>query len=111
MTQRIYATQLDSKLPSHFDIDLADPVALVFGNEHLGVSNEAITEADGAICIPQVGMVASLNISVACAVVLYEAYRQRDALQMYDQRPSTYVQDYNRLLEDYLGDDAEDFKI
>jgi tRNA (guanosine-2'-O-)-methyltransferase len=67
-----------------FDWDLSAPVALVFGNEMRGVSEEAATLADGAIEIPMVGMVQSLNVSVACAVCLYEAYRQRAAAGLYD---------------------------
>lgn len=60
-----------------FDADLTQPVALVFGNEMRGLSDRAIGEADETIEIPMMGMVESLNISVACAVVLYEALRQR----------------------------------
>ena len=50
---------------------------MIFGNEHSGVSEEIITMADGNFIIPQVGIIKSLNISVACAVTLYEAYRQK----------------------------------
>jgi tRNA (guanosine-2'-O-)-methyltransferase len=50
---------------------------LVFGNEHSGVSEEIIKLADGNFIIPQVGIIRSLNISVACAVSLYEAFRQK----------------------------------
>ena len=42
-----------------------------------GVSDEASELADGRPVIPMMGMVDSLNVSVACAVVLYEALRQR----------------------------------
>ena len=107
---RIYATHLDPSLPAHFDIDLASPLALVFGNEHAGVSAEARANSDGALCIPQVGMVDSLNISVACAVVLYEANRQRKALNMYAENQTGSDEAYNRLLDDYLGDDADAHK-
>ena len=61
-----------------------EKVALVFGNEHSGVSQEALELSDGNILIPQVGMIQSLNISVACAVTLFEAYRQRMKNGMYD---------------------------
>jgi tRNA (guanosine-2'-O-)-methyltransferase len=62
-----------------YDCDLRVPVALVLGNEMRGVSDEARDGADGAIQIPMAGMVESLNVSVACAVCLYEAFRQRAA--------------------------------
>ena len=55
-----------------------NPIALVFGNEHSGVSEEIRAMADGNFVIPQVGIIQSLNISVACAVTLYEAFRQKE---------------------------------
>jgi tRNA (guanosine-2'-O-)-methyltransferase len=73
----IYATHLGKKSRSLHDLDLTGKVALVFGNEHRGVSEEAARLADGNFQIPQVGMIQSLNVSVACAVSLYEAFRQR----------------------------------
>jgi len=51
---------------------------LVFGNEKDGISQTALELADANFIIPQVGMIQSLNISVACAVSLYEVYRQRE---------------------------------
>jgi len=73
----IYATRLDDRAQSLYDLDLTRKVAFVFGNEHRGVSDEAAHEADGVIRIPMLGMIQSLNVSVACAIVLYEALRQR----------------------------------
>ena len=67
-----------------YDWDLRQPVAIVLGNELRGVSAEARARADGAIQIPMAGMVESLNVSVACAVCLYEAFRQRSAAGDYD---------------------------
>jgi tRNA (guanosine-2'-O-)-methyltransferase len=84
---RIYATDLSSRAESLFTIDMRGPVALVFGNEKRGVSREASDLADGNLLIPMVGLIQSLNISVACAVTLYEAMRQRTEAGMYD-RPS-----------------------
>jgi tRNA (guanosine-2'-O-)-methyltransferase len=74
---RIYATRLDKTAESLYDVDLAKKVAIVFGNEHRGVSEEAASLADGMIQIPMFGMIQSLNVSVACAIILYEALRQR----------------------------------
>lgn len=67
-----------------YAMDLAKSIALVFGNEKDGVSEEMKKSVDGFFKIPQVGIIESLNISVACAVTLYEAFRQRDAQKLYD---------------------------
>ncbi len=74
---KIYATHLVTEGMSLYDLDLTQKVALVFGNEHRGLSDEAAAKADCNFVIPMVGMIQSLNISVACAVCLYEALRQR----------------------------------
>jgi tRNA (guanosine-2'-O-)-methyltransferase len=81
--KKIYTTHLSSDAVSLHELDLTETVALVFGNEHSGVSEEIITMADGNFIIPQVGIIKSLNISVACAVTLYEAYRQKNAAGHY----------------------------
>ncbi len=81
---RIYASQLDPGAVSLYDLELTQPVALVFGNEHRGVSEEAASCADGTFQIPMMGMIQSLNVSVACAVSLYEAMRQRTARGSYN---------------------------
>ena len=67
------------------ELDLTEPVALVFGNEHSGVSEEIIKLADTNFKIPQVGIIRSLNISVACAITLYEAYRQKKISGHYEK--------------------------
>lgn len=81
---KIYTTHLSSDAVSLYDMNLTESVALVFGNEHYGVSEELRAVADGNFIIPQVGIITSLNISVACAVTIYEAYRQRSAAGMYN---------------------------
>lgn len=73
----ILTTHLSSDAVSLHSIDMTQSIALVFGNEHSGVSDEIRALADGNFIIPQVGIIRSLNISVACAVTLYEAYRQK----------------------------------
>ena len=75
--EKILTTHLSSGSVSLYEADLTTKVALVFGNEHSGVSEEVRSLADGNFIIPQVGMIRSLNISVACAVSLYEAFRQK----------------------------------
>jgi tRNA (guanosine-2'-O-)-methyltransferase len=81
----ILTTHLSSDAANLYTLDLTRPVALVFGNEHSGVSEKIRQLADGNFIIPQAGMIRSLNISVACAVTLYEAYRQKLAAGHYQQ--------------------------
>lgn len=81
---KIVATHLGEQSVSLYELDLTQSIALVFGNEHSGVSEEALSYCDGNFIIPQVGMVQSLNISVACAVSLYEAFRQRNEKRFYN---------------------------
>ena len=83
--KKIYTTHLSSDAVSLHELNLTEPVALVFGNEHSGVSEEIIAMADGNFIIPQVGIIKSLNISVACAVTLYEAFRQKNNAGHYNQ--------------------------
>ncbi len=82
---KILTTHLSSDAVNLYQIDLTQPVALVFGNEHSGVSGEIRNLADGNFIIPQAGIIRSLNISVACAVTLYEAYRQKTLAGHYDK--------------------------
>jgi tRNA (guanosine-2'-O-)-methyltransferase len=79
----IFATHLGKNSLSLYDLDLTKKVAIVFGNEHRGVSDEAAELADANFQIPMVGMIESLNVSVACAVTLYEAFRQRAEKGLY----------------------------
>ena len=83
--KRILTTHLSTDAVSLYEIDFTESIALVFGNEHSGVSEEIRELADGNFIIPQMGIIQSLNISVACAVTIYEAYRQKKAAGHYDQ--------------------------
>ena len=82
--KKIFTTHLSTDAVGLYELNLTEPVALVFGNEHSGVSDEIIAMADGNFIIPQVGIIKSLNISVACAVTLYEAFRQKNIAGHYD---------------------------
>jgi len=73
---RLYVTAANGSEPADL-ANLAEPVALVIGNEGSGVSPELATCADGAIAIPCPGPVESLNAAVATSILLYEASRQR----------------------------------
>jgi tRNA (guanosine-2'-O-)-methyltransferase len=82
---KIYTTHLSTDAVGLYELNLTEKVALVFGNEHDGCSEEIIALADGNFIIPQVGMIKSLNISVACAVSVYEAFRQKNTAGHYDK--------------------------
>lgn len=75
----VYVTALDAEARSLEQLSFAGPVALVFGNEHRGVSPEARALADLAYAIPMRGMVQSFNVSVAAAVSLWRAVERREA--------------------------------
>lgn len=66
------------------EVDFTLPTAVVLGEELLGHSAETLRLVDGVVSVPMMGMVESLNVSVAAAILLYEARRQREAAGMYD---------------------------
>lgn len=86
---RILTTHLGDGSVCLYELDFTHPIALVFGNERDGVSEEIRSLADGNFIIPQVGIIKSLNISVACAVTLYEAFRQKKNAGHFDLRKLT----------------------
>jgi tRNA (guanosine-2'-O-)-methyltransferase len=75
----IYATHLDERARPIGELSFAGKVALVFGNEHRGVSDEALALADATYAIPMRGFVQSLNVSVAAAISLAKAVERREA--------------------------------
>lgn len=103
----ILTTHLAEDAVSLYQVDFTKSIALVFGNEHSGVSDEIRTLADGNFIIPQVGIIQSLNISVACAVTLYEAYRQKNLAGHYNQ-PMLEQAKYNELLKEWTFKRKED---
>jgi tRNA (guanosine-2'-O-)-methyltransferase len=102
----VLTTHLSGNAITLHEINFTQPVALVFGNEHDGVSEEIRTLANGNFIIPQVGIIKSLNISVACAVTLYEAYRQKKIAGHYQQRNLDDVH-FNALLDQWGFDEKE----
>lgn len=103
---RILTTHLATDAISLYDIDFTGSVALIFGNEQMGVSDEIRALADGNFIIPQMGIIRSLNISVACAVSIYEAMRQKMKAGHYDQ-PALPEGQRQQLLEEW-GFEEED---
>jgi tRNA (guanosine-2'-O-)-methyltransferase len=100
--KKIYTTKLDADAISVYDIDFTQPITLVFGNEHSGISEELYRLADGNFTIPQVGMVQSLNISVAAAISLYEGFRQRYSAGYY-QKPRLNPLEIENLMDEWLS--------
>lgn len=86
--------------PVH-EIDFTRPTAVILGNEHRGVDPELDERVDGRIFIPMQGMVKSFNVSVAAALILYEAWRQRDAAGMYAGGPKMDERRYRELVEEW----------
>jgi tRNA (guanosine-2'-O-)-methyltransferase len=103
--QKVLTACIEPDAVNMYDIDFTQSVAIVFGNEHSGCSTEMIGAADGSFVIPQMGIIQSLNISVACAVTVYEALRQRKAAGMYDVRRLN-DESYNALLDSWAADEA-----
>lgn len=64
---------------NYTEIDYTMPVAIVMGAEDTGLSNEVLKKCDELGAIPIIGKVGSLNVSVACGIMLYEVVRQRNA--------------------------------
>lgn len=83
---RILATHLNAAAKELYEVDFTkQATAIVFGNEHDGISHDLLTHCDGNFIIPQVGHCQSLNISVACAITIYEAFRQKKIAGHYDE--------------------------
>ncbi len=74
---KIYGTHLKSEAKTIDRINFAEKIAIVFGNEKNGVSEEMLKYCDENIYIPMKGMVKSFNISVSVGIILYEAMKQR----------------------------------
>ncbi|WP_158162023.1 tRNA (guanosine(18)-2'-O)-methyltransferase TrmH [Grimontia hollisae] len=87
---QILVTNLSETAVDFREIDYTKPTAIVMGQERTGISQQALALADQDIIIPMVGMVQSLNVSVASALILYEAQRQRQNAGMY-QRTRTLI--------------------
>jgi tRNA (guanosine-2'-O-)-methyltransferase len=96
---KIYSTHMSEtgKNKSLYEFDLTKKVAIVFGNEHAGVTEEVKQKSDGNLLIPMYGMIQSLNISVSVAVCLYEALRQREVKGMYKKSSYTKAELKSKL--------------
>ena len=82
---QVLATHLSDKAVDFRAIDYTRPTCILMGQEKTGITQEALALADQDIIIPMIGMVQSLNVSVASALILYEAQRQRQNAGMYQR--------------------------
>ncbi|RMF26582.1 MAG: tRNA (guanosine(18)-2'-O)-methyltransferase TrmH [Cyanobacteria bacterium J083] len=94
---KVYAAHLSDSAFDFRQIDYTQPTAILLGTERWGVTPQAAKKVDRHIIIPMQGMVQSLNVSVAAAVILFEAQRQRLAAGLYE-RVRISPQTYNKLL-------------
>lgn len=97
----VYAAHLSEQAVDFRQVDFTRPTAVLMGAERWGVSPAGAAAADGHVVIPMMGLAESLNVSVAAAVLLHEAQRQRLAAGFYD-RPRLDPERYRRILFRWL---------
>lgn len=85
---QILATNLSDRAVDFREVDYTRPTCVLLGQEKTGITEEALQLADQDIIIPMIGMVQSLNVSVASALILYEAQRQRQNAGLYRREHS-----------------------
>jgi tRNA (guanosine-2'-O-)-methyltransferase len=85
---QILATNLSDRAVDFREVDYTRPTCILLGQEKTGITEEALRLADQDIVIPMIGMVQSLNVSVASALILYEAQRQRQNAGLYRRERS-----------------------
>jgi len=98
---QIVVTHLEENAISFRDVDYSKPTIIVMGNEKEGVSSKVIALADKMVTIPMQGMVQSLNVSVATALILYEAQRQLSDAGRYDT-PQLSKEEREKIKSDWL---------
>ncbi|WP_457563037.1 TrmH family RNA methyltransferase [Caminibacter pacificus] len=101
---QVVVTLLDEDTVNFREVDYTKPTLIVLGNEVDGASETSIKYADKKVIIPMYGMSQSLNVSVANAVILYEAQRQRAAKGMYD-KPQLPQKIIEKTLKKWAYDD------
>jgi len=95
---QIIATNLSDTAIDFREVDYTKPTAVLLGQEKTGITAEALALADQDVIIPMVGMCQSLNVSVASALILYEAQRQREQAGMYDGESRIAAEESHRIL-------------
>ena len=105
---QVVCAHLDDNAVDYRSIDYTRPTAILMGAEKQGPSETAVAQADATITIPMVGMVESFNVSVATAIILAEAQRQRAAVGFYDA-PRLDEKNYARLFFEWGEPTLADF--
>ena len=96
---RLVAAHPGDGAKDYRDMDYTQKVAIIFGSELEGLAPNITKKADDVIAIPTNGFVASLNVSVAAALILFEAYRQRETQGLYEQSRLSCEEFNNTLFE------------
>ena len=96
---KLLVAHFDERAKDFREIDYTIPTAIVVGQELEGISEEAIAKADATIIIPMHGMVQSLNVSVATALILYEAQKQRLQSGLYNSPKYNLLTSNNLIFE------------
>ncbi|HAZ81021.1 MAG TPA: tRNA (guanosine(18)-2'-O)-methyltransferase TrmH [Porticoccaceae bacterium] len=96
---QIVAADTSGDTLDYREVDFTRPTAVVLGAEKVGLSPDVGSFVDHRITIPMMGMVESFNVSVACAVILSEARRQREIKGLYESRQISDVVFEKKLLE------------
>lgn len=94
---QVLATSCSPQAKPLDEYDFTQPTAVIMGNEHRGVPEELLPLVDGEVYIPMYGMIQSFNVSVAAAIILYEASSQRKSAGFYDH-PRYSEEDYAKQL-------------
>ncbi len=94
---KLFAAHFSERAVDYRQVDYTGPVAVLMGAEMAGVSEQAAALADEHILVPMMGMVGSLNVSVAAGIILSEACHQREKVGLYD-RPRLASDRYQDLL-------------
>lgn len=99
---KIAATHISEDSLPYTDLDYTQPMAIVFGNEAEGLSEEALALADYKIKIPMIGMTQSLNLSVSVGIILYEAMKQRREKGLYNEKRLS-PDEFNAYMKKWLN--------
>ena len=114
---KLYGTSLNENSIDYRDLDFTKNTCFVLGAEKWGLSKELITQVDESIYIPMNGMVQSLNVSVAGAILLFEAIRQRknknlipfegEGLNQKEYKKNLFEWTYPELIDSYKKSDKD----
>ena len=105
---QVLAAHFSERAVDFRSIDYTKPTVVLVGSELYGVSDRAAEVADEHVLIPMLGMVQSLNVSVATAIILYEMQRQRELAGMYQKRQIDQ-QTFERLRFEWLHPKVNEF--